>query len=38
MRESMHGKSGIGKIMPNELMLAEKLRTEQQLALLGILT
>ena len=37
MNESIYGKSGIGKIMTNELVRAEELRTELQLVFLSIL-
>lgn len=37
MDESIYGKGGIGKVMTNELVLAEELRTELQLAFVSIL-
>lgn len=36
VNESIYGKCGIGKIMTNELVLAEELRTELQLAFVSI--
>lgn len=37
MSGSIYGKDGIGKVVTNELVLAEELRTELQLAFVSIL-